>query len=74
MEFGPYGTANKALYYTTFANGGEVRRIFHTGGNLAPVADAAGANYGSSLAMAFDGSGSRDPDGDTPPHVPLGLR
>ena len=68
MDFGPYKTTDKALYYTTFAEGGQVRRIFHTGGNQAPVASAetAGANYGSSLTMDFDGSGSRDPDGNTP--------
>ncbi len=68
MEFGPYRTADRALYYTTFAGGGEVRRIVHTTGNLAPVAaaDTTGANYSSSLTMNFDGSGSRDPDGDTP--------
>jgi glucose/arabinose dehydrogenase len=30
MTFGPYGTG-EALYYTTFANGGEVRRISPTG-------------------------------------------
>jgi glucose/arabinose dehydrogenase/PKD repeat protein len=68
MEFGPYGTADRALYYTTFENGGEVRRIAYTTGNLAPVADAdtSGPNFGSSLTMGFDSSGSRDPDGDTP--------
>jgi glucose/arabinose dehydrogenase len=32
MTFGPYMTSAKALYYTTFANGGEVRRIAYTGG------------------------------------------
>ena len=30
MDFGPFGT-RKALYYTTFANGGEVRRIVYVG-------------------------------------------
>ncbi len=30
MTFGPYETG-EALYYTTFANGGEVRRIAYTG-------------------------------------------
>ena len=30
MDFGPFGS-RKALYYTTFANGGEVRRIAFTG-------------------------------------------
>jgi len=70
MDFGPYKTGDKALYYTTFNGdgGGQVRRIVHTAGNLAPVAaaDTVGANYGSSLTMDFDGSGSGDPDGDTP--------
>ena len=68
MDFGPYEAGDEALYYTTFDGGGQVRRIVHTTGNLAPVAsaDTVGANYGSSLTMDFDGSGSRDPDGDTP--------
>jgi len=33
MTFGPYMTTGKALYYTTFAGGGEVRRIAYTGGS-----------------------------------------
>ena len=33
MTFGPYMTSDKALYYTTFAGGGQVRRIAHTGGS-----------------------------------------
>jgi hypothetical protein len=70
MDFGPYRTTDRALYYTTFGDfgDGEVRRIVHTTGNVAPVADAdtTGANYSSSLTLNFDGSGSRDPDGDTP--------
>jgi glucose/arabinose dehydrogenase len=32
MTFGPHGTG-EALYFTTFANGGEVRRIAYTGGS-----------------------------------------
>jgi hypothetical protein len=32
MTFGPHGTG-EALYYTTFANGGEVHRITYTGGS-----------------------------------------
>ena len=62
MGFGPYKTGDKALYYTTFAGGRQVRRIVHTAGNLAPVAaaDTVGANYSSSLTMDFDVSGSRD--------------
>lgn len=68
MEFGPYGTSGQALYYTTFDDGGEVRRIVSNAGNRAPVAtaDTAGANYDTSLTMDFDASASRDPDGDTP--------
>jgi glucose/arabinose dehydrogenase len=31
MEFGPPDTADKDLYYTTFAQGGQVRRISYTG-------------------------------------------
>ncbi|MBA2713570.1 MAG: PQQ-dependent sugar dehydrogenase, partial [Rubrobacteraceae bacterium] len=66
MDFGPYGTAGKALYYTTFAGGGQVRRIVHTAGNQAPVASARTVqNYGP-LTLSFDGSASRDPDGNTP--------
>jgi hypothetical protein len=30
MTFGPFG-ATQALYYTTYANGGEVHRITYTG-------------------------------------------
>jgi hypothetical protein len=32
MSFGPYETG-EALYYTTFANGGEIRRIAYTAGS-----------------------------------------
>ena len=32
MTFGPYMTTGKALYYTNFAEGGQVRRIAYTGG------------------------------------------
>jgi glucose/arabinose dehydrogenase/PKD repeat protein len=68
MTFGPYGSG-KALYYTTFGNGGEVRRIAYTGSvNRSPTATvAANPTSGSSpLAVDFDGSGSSDPDtGDT---------
>jgi hypothetical protein len=63
MAFGPHGS-NQALYYTTFANGGEVRRIGYTGGDWAP-------NVGVKASSACDpevpmgvGSGSTYPDGD----------
>ena len=67
ITFGPYKTTGKALYYTTFAGGGEVRRIVYTAGNQTPVADlkTVGDNYGP-LTMNFDASESKDPDGDTP--------
>ena len=68
MAFGPYGTA-KALYYTTFANGGEVRRISSTAGtNRTPTASLSASPTSGPLPLAvgFDGSGSSDPDtGDT---------
>jgi glucose/arabinose dehydrogenase/PKD repeat protein len=62
MTFGPYGNS-QALYYTTFAGGGQVRRIVHT---QAPVA-ALSANpaYGAlPLTVSFDGSLSYDPTGE----------
>ncbi len=66
MIFGPH-TTTKALYYTTYANGGEVRRIAYTGtDNRAPVAVAAAnpTTGPAPLTVSFDGSGSSDPDGD----------
>jgi glucose/arabinose dehydrogenase/Ca2+-binding RTX toxin-like protein len=69
MAFGPSGSG-KALYYTTYANGGEVHRISYAAGvNLEPTASlkTTSPNYGPTpLNVAFDGSGSSDPDGDTP--------
>jgi glucose/arabinose dehydrogenase/PKD repeat protein len=62
MQFLPYGSGT-ALYYTTYANGGEVHRIAFTSDGT-PVAsmtvdqDAGGAP----LVVAFDGSASRDPN------------
>ena len=69
MAFGPYGTTGKALYYTTFDNGGEIHRIAYTEGNQAPVADvkmASGTNNYGPMTMDFDASGSSDPDDNTP--------
>lgn len=67
MAFGPYDS-DKALYYTTFAGGGQVRRISYEAGNRTPiaVAETVSENYGSSLAINFDGSKSSDPNGNTP--------
>jgi glucose/arabinose dehydrogenase len=68
MAFGPYDSS-KALYYTTYANGGEVHRISYAAGNQSPTASVktTSPNYGPiPLTVSFDGSGSTDPDGDTP--------
>ncbi len=68
MRFGPSATG-QSLYYTTYAEGGEVRRIDYTGNaNRAPTAlISASPTTGSiPLSVQFDGSASRDPDaGDT---------
>ncbi len=68
MTFGPTG---RTLYYTTYADGdgGQIRSISYTRGNQAPDARIKlagdGANYGpQDKEFQFDGSGSRDPDGD----------
>ena len=67
MAFGPSGSG-QALYYTTYANGGEIHRITYTGtANQVPVASVktTSPDYGAvPLSVSFDGSGSRDPDGD----------
>jgi glucose/arabinose dehydrogenase len=69
MAFGPYGSS-KGLYYTTYANGGEIRRVVYaTGTNQSPTASVktTSANYGPiPLTIGFEGSASKDPDGDTP--------
>jgi glucose/arabinose dehydrogenase len=73
MAFGPY-QQTQALYYTTFANKGEVRRVVYTAGNdRAPVASIVtnppaieGTVDGpTGLSVTFDATSSRDPDGDT---------
>jgi glucose/arabinose dehydrogenase/PKD repeat protein len=65
LRFGPRGTG-QALYYTTYANGGEVRRIYFTASNGVPTAamTASPTSGPAPLAVNFDGSGSSDPDGD----------
>jgi glucose/arabinose dehydrogenase len=72
LGFGPYGST-QALYYTTYAEGGQIRRLAYTGGvNRAPIADVT-ANPTSGptpLVVGFNGSGSSDPDpGDTLTYV-----
>ena len=65
MTFGPYN-GTQALYYTNYNNGGEVHRVSHTGANRPPVASfTADPPHGPvPLTVNFDGSGSRDLDGD----------
>ncbi|MBK5288894.1 MAG: PQQ-dependent sugar dehydrogenase [Acidimicrobiia bacterium] len=65
MAFGPYG-ATQALYYTTRETN-EVHRIAYTGSaNRSPTAAAtATPHYGAvPLTVAFNSSGSSDPDGN----------
>lgn len=67
LAFGPYNLT-QALYYTTYANGGEVRRIAYTPtGNNPPTANLqANPTSGTApLSVTFDGSTSSDPDGDS---------
>jgi glucose/arabinose dehydrogenase len=65
MTFGPFNTT-QALYYLTYAGGGQVRRIHYAGStNRAPTASLT-ANPKSGalpLLVAFDGRASSDPDG-----------
>jgi glucose/arabinose dehydrogenase len=63
--FGPFG-GTQALYYTTFAGGGQVRRIAATG-NRAPVAQATATPRSGAvpLTVRFDASASTDADGDS---------
>jgi hypothetical protein len=67
LEFGPYENT-QALYYTTFADGGEVRRIvFGAAGDLPPTASftaAPGATTSAPAAVTFDASASVDADSD----------
>lgn len=66
MAFGPH-RGRQALYYTTFANGGQVRRISFTGSaDRAPYAFVtASPRFGAlPLNVGFDASQSNDPDGD----------
>jgi glucose/arabinose dehydrogenase/chitodextrinase len=64
LGFGPFGsgpTATQALYYTSYAGGGQVRRI----SSGVPVASFSATPSGgpAPLAVTFDGSASSDPDG-----------
>jgi glucose/arabinose dehydrogenase/PKD repeat protein len=64
LTFGPHG-ATQALYYTTYAAGGQVRRIAYAlPGNTPPVAVASGAPLTGlvPLTVTFSAAGSSDPD------------
>ncbi|MBK9375976.1 MAG: PQQ-dependent sugar dehydrogenase [Holophagales bacterium] len=69
LLFGPHGET-QALYYTTYASGGQVRRLryAHAGSNQPPSA-VIGANPTAGdppLEVTFSGAGSSDPNaGDT---------
>ena len=66
MQFGPHG-GETALYYATFARGGELRRLSFVGAaNRSPsAAFTAAPLFGPTpLTVDFDGSASTDPDGD----------
>lgn len=62
MTFGPHA-GSQALYYTTYAGGGEVRRVAYTD---APTAAATVRpetfDPTAPYEFTFDGSGSRDPN------------
>lgn len=69
MAFGPDTAAGapRSLYYTTYNNGGQLRRLTYTGAaNRAPAAalTASPTSGATPLSVTFDGSGSSDPDGD----------
>ena len=67
LTFGPHG-GTQALYYLTYTNGGQVRRIAAIAGtNRPPTASAmASPRFGPvPLSVRFDASGTSDPDGDT---------
>jgi glucose/arabinose dehydrogenase len=66
LVFGPHQDG-QALYYTTFANGGQVRRLAFVGSaNRAPTAigNASPATGAVPLEVRFSAGQSTDPDGD----------
>lgn len=66
LTFGPY-QSTQALYYTTYAGGGQVRRIRFTGTtnrNPVAVASANPTSGAAPLNVNFNASSSTDPDGD----------
>jgi glucose/arabinose dehydrogenase len=67
MRFGPH-LNTQALYYTTYGNGGQVRRIVYVANaNRPPIAVAsASPSFGlnAPLTVSFSALGSVDPDND----------
>jgi glucose/arabinose dehydrogenase len=66
MIFGPHNNT-QALYYTTYAGGGQVRRIAYVGSANSPPTAVISANptFGDPpLSVAFNAAGSVDPNGD----------
>ena len=63
MTFGPTATG-QALYYTTYASGGQVRRIRYSPANAPPTAvlSVSPSSGPAPLTVTLDGSGSSDPD------------
>ncbi len=64
LVFGPFG-GGQALYYTTYAGGGQVRRVSYAqAGNNPPTAVASGNPLSgpAPLAVTFSAAGSSDPD------------
>jgi glucose/arabinose dehydrogenase len=58
MQFGPYGST-QALYYTTYAGGGSVRRISATStANQIPIANAGSASTATDAPVAISLTGS----------------
>jgi PKD repeat protein len=65
LVFGPDTNGGTSLYYTSYANSGEVHRVAFTGtANRAPIArvTASPTSGPAPLHVSFDGSTSSDPD------------